>query len=405
LLGIQDYGKVGIIASTIAMFENVGQLGLGMTATKHVAEYRVIDPDRAGRIIGLSQLTSLVSAFLVSCTLYGFAEVICRRLLNAPNLSFLLQLGAITMFFNAINGSQNGVLAGFEAFQRRATVDAIRGCITIPLITVGALAGGLTGVVLAYAVTAMVYVTICGIAMRAECRVHGVKISYRLKASEFKILYNYSIPVVVAGLAFVPASWWSNALLVRRAGFAENGLFAAAFQWQMVIMFFSNAIGNLGLPMLSSAAGRRDIGEYRKILAWGAAATVGSAVIIAVPIAMASPYIMRAYGGAFSRAGGVLAVVCLASIFAAGGICVGQAIWSLGRPIAGMVLAAIRGIALVGAAYWLSGAGAMGMAWAYVVMGVVQTAVTVGYMAWLLRETQREWSREPALELASQAAV
>jgi hypothetical protein len=54
MLGKTVYGELGMIQSTVGMFGVFAGFGLGLTATKHVAEFRQSDPERAGRIIGLS---------------------------------------------------------------------------------------------------------------------------------------------------------------------------------------------------------------------------------------------------------------------------------------------------------------------------------------------------------------
>jgi O-antigen/teichoic acid export membrane protein len=52
LLGKTGYGELGMIQSTVGMFGVFAGFGLGLTATKHVAELRQSDPIRAGRILG-----------------------------------------------------------------------------------------------------------------------------------------------------------------------------------------------------------------------------------------------------------------------------------------------------------------------------------------------------------------
>jgi O-antigen/teichoic acid export membrane protein len=48
LLGRHDYGELGMIYSSIELFGIFGGFGLGITATKHVAEFKRRDPERAG---------------------------------------------------------------------------------------------------------------------------------------------------------------------------------------------------------------------------------------------------------------------------------------------------------------------------------------------------------------------
>ncbi len=54
MLGKEEFGKLGIVQSTVGMFQVFAGFGLGLTATKYVAEFRDSDPAKTGRIIGLS---------------------------------------------------------------------------------------------------------------------------------------------------------------------------------------------------------------------------------------------------------------------------------------------------------------------------------------------------------------
>ena len=114
---------------------------------------------------------------------------------------------------------------------------------------------------------------------------------------------------------------------------------------------------------------------------------------------------MHAYGTAFDKAAGTLVLVCLASVLSAANICVGQAIWSLGAVSWGMSRAFLRGGVLVAVSYPLVAYGAVGLASAYVVTGVVQTAVQVFFIVWLLRGKSREWDRRPSPQSPLDRAV
>ena len=64
MLGKTVYGELGMIQSTVGMFGVFAGFGLGLTATKHVAEFRESDADRAGRIIGLANSTASATGIL-----------------------------------------------------------------------------------------------------------------------------------------------------------------------------------------------------------------------------------------------------------------------------------------------------------------------------------------------------
>ena len=136
VLGKAEFGQLGMIQSTVGMFGVFAGLGLGLTATKHVAEFKTTDPARAGRIIGLSSLVSWGSGTVVTAILFFLSPWLAAHTLAAPELSGLLQLGCLLLLLGGVNGAQTGALAGFEAFKAIARVSLIVGAISLP-ITIG----------------------------------------------------------------------------------------------------------------------------------------------------------------------------------------------------------------------------------------------------------------------------
>ena len=126
LLGREQFGEYGIIQSTVGMFGVFAGMGLGLTATKYVAELRVTNPHRAGRIIALSTAVALGTATTAAVALSAAAPWLAASTLNAPNLSAELRIATGVLFLNALNGTQTGVLAGLEAFRTIARVNLIQ---------------------------------------------------------------------------------------------------------------------------------------------------------------------------------------------------------------------------------------------------------------------------------------
>ena len=147
LLGKSAYGELGILQSTVAMFGTLAGFGMGTTATKCVAELRANDPGRAGRVIGLAAIVSWVMSSLLALLLVVAAPWLSNHTLLAPHLTSYLQVGAVLLLLNGVNGAQNGALAGFESFKTIARVSAITGLLNFPLVVGGAYFFGLGGVV------------------------------------------------------------------------------------------------------------------------------------------------------------------------------------------------------------------------------------------------------------------
>ena len=109
------------------------------------------------------------------------------------------------------------------------------------------------------------------------------------------------------------------------------------------------------------------------------------AIAIAAPVALNARFILRLYGPAFEHGATALALISAAAVLSAINLPVGAAIWSLDATVPAVLLSLLRGSVLVLASYALAGDGANGLAMAYVIMGVAQTAATVPFMIWFLR--------------------
>src|ERR1700728_4299217 len=68
-LGKEGFGALGMIQSTAGMFGVFAGLGLGLTATKYVAEFRQRNPEKAGRILALSASVAFVFGSMITVLL------------------------------------------------------------------------------------------------------------------------------------------------------------------------------------------------------------------------------------------------------------------------------------------------------------------------------------------------
>jgi O-antigen/teichoic acid export membrane protein len=385
LLGVSRFGELAIVLSTVNLFTTLVAGGLTMTATKFVAEHRDTDPHSAGKVIGLSTATSFVSGMAPMAFILPLAPWLSRVVLKASGLSSALILGGVVMFFGALNGSQIGALSGFESFKQIALGSLIRGIGTFLFVTFGALLGGIAGALLGYIATGAATFLFYQRIIRRECALRRIRISYSFDRNDLRLLWRFTLPVLLTSLSFSPALWWSNILLARASGYSEAGVFNAVFQWSMFIGFFSSAVSNTALPMLSSIRAERDVTKYKRCLAINFLMAAVPAIVMAVPVAMGARFIVALYGPAFEHGAAALVLISIASVISASNTTVGYAIWSLDATTSGVLLALLRGCTLVLASYALAGKGAVGQAGAHVIMGGVQTIVQIPFMIWLLR--------------------
>jgi O-antigen/teichoic acid export membrane protein len=386
LLGAAIFGELAIVLSTTNLFTSLFTAGMGMTATRYVAEHRDSAPQRAGAIIGLSTLTSIIVGLLAALFVILFAPTLSRQVLGEASLAGPLGLGAIAMFFAALNGSQVGALSGFEAFRPVAIGNLIRGTGILILVCGGAKFAGLTGALVGYAAAGGITTFYYQAALRRQCGLRSIGVSYAISREDLRILSRFTLPVLISTFSFTPAAWWSNVLLATKSGFAEAGVFNAVLHWQLFILFFSTAVSNIGLPMLSNIRAENDPEKYRRCLAMTFLLTSAPAIAIAIPVAICARWILHLYGADFVHGSPALILICIASVLTAFNIPVGHAIWSLDAIRSAVALALLRGGVLVVAAYALAAGAATGLAEAYLIMAIVQTAVSIPFMLWLLRQ-------------------
>jgi O-antigen/teichoic acid export membrane protein len=331
LLGRDQFGRYGMVQSTVGMLGIFAGLGLGLTATKFVAEYRLRDPERAGRIIALGSAVSLFSGGLLAVCLLLGAPLLATKTLSLPALATELRIASILLFLNSLNGAQTGALAGFEAFRTIARINLARGVVALP-VTVGAvLLWHLDGAVAALTISSGVCCVLSHIALRRYCGAHGIHPRFASAWRERQILWRFSVPALLSGAMTGPAMWAASAMLVNRSGgYAEMGIFSAADQWRNAICFVPGVITQFALPLLSNLNGEGDLRRYAKTLRLNLSLTGIVAGLVAIPVALAAPYIMRLYGPSFQRGQTVLILLAVTGVVGCINGVIGTAILSAG---------------------------------------------------------------------------
>jgi len=334
VLGKVGYGELGMVRSTVGMFGVFAGLGLGLTATKYVAEFQDKDPARAGRIIGLSLAVSVLTGSACALAVCYFAPALATHAINAPHLTPELRIATLLLLFNALTGVQTGVLAGFEAFRTIAYTNLFRGLASFPLVVAGVLLAGLPGAIWGFVLTGAVALAVNQVFLRRESVRHRVRLSYRGILSERRILWGFSLPAFLSGALPGPANWGAGALLVNQpGGYGQLGLFNAARHWLVIATFLPSTVLQVALPVLSSVVGQRNErgGQFSKTLE--VTQSIGVALVFPVSVAFMflSGAIMGLYGPGFREGAGVLVVVASTAMIMATGSATGPAIQAQGR--------------------------------------------------------------------------
>ena len=120
ILGKMTFGEFGMIRSTLGMFIVLGTTGIGVTATRYISQYQKEEKAHAASIYFMSQRFSFLTALCISLAVFLFADTISSALLHEPKLSLSVRFGSLMIFLSILNGMENGVLSGIEAFDKIA---------------------------------------------------------------------------------------------------------------------------------------------------------------------------------------------------------------------------------------------------------------------------------------------
>ncbi len=387
MLGKMGFGELGMIRSTVGMFGVLAGFGLGLTATKHVAEFRSSDPARAGRIIGLSTLFAAVTGGLMALGLFILAPWLAEHTINAPHLTGILRIGTLILFINALNGAQTGALAGFEAFKTIAHVNLFVGLISFPILISGAYFGGLTGAVWALAINLGVNWLLNHLALRKESRRYNVSFTFRNCSRELSVLWKFSLPAVLASSLVGPVNWICNALLVNQPeGYGEMGIFSAANQWYAVLLFLPGLLGSVVLPVFSERLGQRQIKQSMRTLSLAIKTNALLVLPIVLLASIASPYIMNLYGEDFRSGWPTLVVVLLTAGLLAVQTPVGQIIAASGKMWIGFAMNFGWALTFIVSTLLLLDLGSLGLATARIIGYVFHATWVFAFAIWLIRK-------------------
>jgi O-antigen/teichoic acid export membrane protein len=390
LLDKKVYGELGILNSTLIMLQAFAGLGLGLTATRFVAEFRNKDPARAGRILALTAVVGTGTGVVAAVLLYVFAPWLAVHTIDAPQLAEPLRIAAPGLIFTTLVGVQAGVLSGFEAFKSITRLGVWSGLITLPLTVTGVyfwgLKGAVWGTVLASAVQWLIYHA----TVRVQAKKYGIPIGFRGWNQEKRVLWTFSVPALVAGLMVTPVMWAAQAMLVNEPhGYPEMGALSAANQWYGAVMFLPTALGGAILPVLSERVGQGDSAGSSKVLR----TAIGMNTLVVAPVVLlgclASPFIMGLYGEEFRSSWPTLVVVLITAAIVGVTNPVGNILTAAGRLWLGFMMNAGWALVLLAGTFFLVKWGALGVASARLLAYVVHSTWTIWYAAYFIRKGLR----------------
>ena len=231
------------------------------------------------------------------------------------------------------------------------------------MLVVGAMFGGLDGVIWAIAANSAVKWGLSDRAVRRAAARAAVPLRLAGWWREWRTLWKFSLPATLGGFVVGPATWASHALIVNRpGGYAELGVYNAASQWYSAVLLLPGLLSVVLLPVLSEQFGRQQRFPSKRVLC--VAIAVNSLLVTPFILlgTFASPWIMASYGCDFADGWPTLIVVLLTAGLIAVHYPVTQVITAAGWIWTQMFMNIGWSLTFLGLTWLLASSGALGLA-------------------------------------------
>jgi O-antigen/teichoic acid export membrane protein len=383
MLGKDGFGEFGMVQSTMGMFGVLAGFGLGSTATKYISEFRLTAPERAERISDLTIIISLTNGLLLVIAFLFGAELLSSYAFNNPNMAGFLRAGSLLLVLSALNGVLLGILAGFEEFRSIAWINVWQG-ISAPLCAIPLVyLYGVQGAVASLTINASIGLLMCTYLLKRLYSQYSFKSrDTMLSFSEWPVLYKFALPSMLTYLTVVPVTWLTNLLLIRQpGGYSELGLFTAANQWRMIIMFLPGLLTSAMLPVMSEMNGRENRSGFVKVTRLNLHATWVICLPLTIIVIGFGDVLASLFGKEFSGSASVTVLMSVASFLMVVNSIVGTAMAGASRMWIGTGINIMWGVTMIIASYLLIPLyGAFGLAIAYVIAYFLHTVWQMAYV-------------------------
>lgn len=386
ILGQEIFGEFGMIRSTVTMFGLYAGFGMAGTATKHVAEFRLKDPETAGRIIAFTNTMALFFSLLIGGFVVAAAPWLAADLLNAPHLTNALRIAAFALVFSGLNGAQTGTLTGFEAFKQIANRNIIAAIVAFPMLVCGAYFWGLTGAIAAFSLNMGFHWFLNFFATKKETAKGAVLIQFKGITRHLKIFWTYSLPAVLSGTMVAPVLWYARTTITAQEnGYAELGVFEAAYAWLIIVNYISSKVSRSSFPILAQTYGDGDRRLFLKTLKIQFLFNGGVTLCFAIVVSLLSKFIMGLYGEGFAQQNTVLIILAFSGVLMQLSGIMGLVNKSVGNIWYGATINGLWACMLIAGCRMLYGYGAVGLASAFLIAYTGHFIFCMIYVAFVLK--------------------
>lgn len=318
-LGPHDFGIYAIITALTALIAGLFHMGQNSALHKLLPEYYVSDRARGGAILA-NVVTFTLALIVVFCVSFlAGAQLIAENIYHDPSLAQFFRFCAVMIFVTTLLNLASSVAAGMQDYQAYNTALLIRSGLLIVLACLGVALWGLWGALASQLVAGGV--GLCWLGQRliklSQERFPGL-IRPNFSREIWRPMIAFMLPAFVITLLNAPCYWWTNSLTAREHGFAQAGLFSAAYGLAQLISLAPFNFYTPAMTFLTEANASADLALFDELVRRSLRTIWLLTLPVALGCALFSSLLVRLlYGGKFMAAAPAAFVMSVAGLFMA----------------------------------------------------------------------------------------
>lgn len=312
--GITEYGIYGLLFGTIGFVASLVGLQMGLAATVYVSKYHDTEKAKAAAVISIVGRFAWLAALVFVAATLPFSEWLAEFLVGSSRYQVAVMIGIVFVAATILSGVQDGVAQGFEMFVGLAKLKiAVTALVLVSMYPV-ALRFGLNGVM--FVILAGVVVKYLVLKEAVTRRRIGAGIPDSGSGVSFRSLIgDFALPSMVVSLLLGLVTWLGMFLLSKQpGGFDHVAIANTGLQWRGPVLLLTASFGGVAVPVFSRLSATGDIVGSRRLRGNLILANFLIATAVALVMAVASGFIMAAYGSGFEQGRLAFCLIVLSTV-------------------------------------------------------------------------------------------
>lgn len=313
-LGIGEYGVYGLLFGTIGYVASNAGFQMGLAATVFVSKYRETEKAKAAGVIAVVSRFAWLSALAIVVVALPFTGTLTEALVGASRYQVAVMLGIVFVGVTIVSGIQDGVAQGFEMFVVMAQIKIAVAVFVLASIYPVALEFGLSGVLFAILVGAVMK---CLLLERAIWRRRAAT-NIPKRGSEVSIaalVADFALPSVVVSLVLGFVQWFGLWFMSKPAGgFDEVAIITTAGQWRGPVLLLTASLGGVAVPAFGRLAGAGNSLGSRRLRRMLSLVNLLISSVTSLAMVAASGVILSMYGSGFAAGRTAFCLMVLSTV-------------------------------------------------------------------------------------------